>query len=482
MGLTTVTAARILRGQKQGHSGEDAELAFEKFPYVALAKTYNVDSQIGDSAACATALLCGVKGRLETLGLEDKGQVEKCGSSFDSRVPCLMEWAQIEGKATGFVTNTRVTHATPAALFAHITNRYWEDDSKIPEDERHNCKDIARQLIEDEPGRHINVIMGGGRRHFLQNNYRDFRHSSDYGKRKDGRNLINAWIQDKETRELPYRYVSTAEELDLVDTSRIDYLLGLFAHSHMDFDGERSAQNQPSLVDMTKKAIEILRKNPHGYFLMVESGRIDHAHHYNNAYRALHEVLTLDETVATAIALTSPNETLIVVTADHSHVFSFGGLAKRGNPIFGLDNKLSDIDQMPYTTLLYANGPGYDRSYNGQRPNISDIDTAEKDYVQQAAVPRRWETHGGEDVPAYAMGPMAHLFQGVVEQTYIPHAISYAACMAHYKHQCITRLHEELQKNCQMTSSATVTRWAWFTQLIVGLMLWTILSCRKKYS
>ncbi|XP_035226983.1 alkaline phosphatase, tissue-nonspecific isozyme-like, partial [Stegodyphus dumicola] len=96
MGLTTVTTARILRGQKRGHTGEENELTFDKFEYVALAKTYNTNSQVGDSGACATALLCGVKGRFETVGLDDSGIFEKCESSLLARIPCLAEWAQAE--------------------------------------------------------------------------------------------------------------------------------------------------------------------------------------------------------------------------------------------------------------------------------------------------------------------------------------------------------------------------------------------------
>ncbi|GFQ69940.1 alkaline phosphatase, tissue-nonspecific isozyme, partial [Trichonephila clavata] len=96
MGMTTVTTSRILRGQKKGQTGEESELAFDKFEYVALSKTYNTDSQVGDSGACATALLCGVKGRFETVGLDDSGRYDKCQSSFQSRIPCLADWAQAE--------------------------------------------------------------------------------------------------------------------------------------------------------------------------------------------------------------------------------------------------------------------------------------------------------------------------------------------------------------------------------------------------
>ncbi|XP_023229074.1 alkaline phosphatase, tissue-nonspecific isozyme-like [Centruroides sculpturatus] len=156
MGITTVTTARILRGQLMGQNGEETELAFDKFENVALSKTYNTDSQVGDSGACATALLCGVKSRFETIGLDDNAIYDKCFSSFTSRITCLTDWAQQEGKATGVVTTTRVTHATPAAAYGHVASRYWESDDKMPEDAKSACKDLARQLVEDEPGQNIN--------------------------------------------------------------------------------------------------------------------------------------------------------------------------------------------------------------------------------------------------------------------------------------------------------------------------------------
>lgn len=103
----------------------------------------------------------------------------------------------------------------------------------------------------------------------------------------------------------------------------------------------------------------------------------------------------------------------------------------------GTDTKPSDVDQMPYTTLLYSNGPGFGRHpVSGRRDNISGTDPLDKNYVQQAAVPRQWATHGGEDVPVYAQGPMAHAFRGVIDQTFIPHAIAYSACVGAQKDRC----------------------------------------------
>ncbi|XP_022257109.1 alkaline phosphatase, tissue-nonspecific isozyme-like [Limulus polyphemus] len=250
------------------------------------------------------------------------------------------------GKATGLVTTTRVTHATPAAMYAHSASRYWESDDKMPEGSRSTCKDIARQLVEDEPGRHINVILGGGRRHFLPKNMRDPERPANLGRRGDGRNLIEEWLRDKKSRELRHRFVWKKEDFEAVDTGRIDYLLGLFDYSHMTYETDRdsSPTGEPSLAQMTQKAIEILRRNPHGYFLLVEGGRIDHAHHFNNAYRALTDTLALEDAVNKALEMTRADDTLIVVTSDHSHVFAFGGHPKRGNPILG-DNGLSKVIQ-----------------------------------------------------------------------------------------------------------------------------------------
>ncbi|XP_054711104.1 alkaline phosphatase, tissue-nonspecific isozyme-like [Uloborus diversus] len=444
MGMTTVTASRILRGQKKGQTGEENELAFDKFQYVALAKTYNTDSQVGDSGACATALLCGVKGRFETVGLDDSGRYDRCSSSLQARVPCLADWAQGEGKSTGLVTTTRVTHATPAAMYGHSASRYWESDDKIPQDDRQHCKDIARQLVENDPGRNINVVLGGGRRHFLS---RGSGQQTDMGRREDGRNLIEEWLKDKKSRDLDYEYVYRKEDFDKVDPEKTDFLLGLFNHGHMAYEVDRDSgpEGEPSLAEMTKKAIEILRKNPRGYFLMVEGGRIDHSHHFNNAHRALVDTLALEDAVNVALEMTREDDTLLVVTSDHSHVFAFGGYPKRGNPILGLDDKTSDVDSMPYTTLLYANGPGYNHNFPTGRENLTGMNTEDKNYVQQSAVPRRWDTHGGEDVPVYARGPMAHLFRGVLEQTYIPHAMAYAACIGPQRDDCERRRRRAFQ-------------------------------------
>ncbi|EEB13659.1 Alkaline phosphatase, tissue-nonspecific isozyme precursor, putative [Pediculus humanus corporis] len=448
MSLTTITASRILKGQRGGRSGEEQDLAWDKFPAVALVKTYNADAQVGESSACSTALMCGVKANFETLGLDTRGKFENCLSSFSSKVPSLMDWAQEEGKMTGIVTNTRITHATPAALYAHTPSRYWEDDGKVPPASRKSCKDIARQLIEDDPGKNINVILGGGRRHWLPKVAKDPESDKDEGRRLDGRNLIDDWIRDKKRRGLNSAYVWNKSQMEEINKKQIDHLLGLFSYSHMDFETDRNTgpDGDPSLADMTRTALNMLQKSTKGFFLFVEGGRIDHAHHYNNAYRALDETIALESAVLTAMSMVDLSETLIVLTSDHSHVMTMGGT----------DGKVSDIDGFPYSTLIYGNGPGFSepRTIPNNGTTVGK-QAEEKNSVHGAAVPRQWATHGGEDVPIYAQGPLASsVFTGVIDQSYIPHAIAYAACWGFHSHRCSNGLDNYTTSQVQTACSS----------------------------
>lgn len=202
----------------------------------------------------------------------------------------------------------------------------------------------------------------------------------------------------------------------------------MFSYSHMDFETDRNNETEPSLVEMVQKALEVLSKNHWGYLLVVESGRIDHAHHYNNAYRALDETLSLEQALTSIIDHVDLSETLVIVTSDHSHVMTFGGTeTKRGNPIFNDDSRKSDVDNLPYTTLLYGNGPGFGNDRH---------DSYGKDTVQSSAVPRNWATHGGEDVPVFSTGPLSGILGGSYDQSYIAHAIAYIGCLGHYRDRC----------------------------------------------
>lgn len=155
-----------------------------------------------------------------------------CEASLDKsrHVDSIIAWAQYAGMATGFVTTTRVTHATPSALYAHVADRRWECESKLSEDAREKgCKDIGRQLIESVPGQNINVIMGGGRQCLVSNVTGSDADPLDtwacYS--EDGRDLIGDWSNDKRSRNLKYAVVQNNDELDSLDTDNTDHVLGM---------------------------------------------------------------------------------------------------------------------------------------------------------------------------------------------------------------------------------------------------------------
>lgn len=441
MSMTTIAAARILKGQKAGRSGIGEQMVYENFPHVGLARTYATDKYVPDSASTATAFLCGVKTKYEAVGVDDNIVHSNCSSVRGTEVRCIAEWALAEGKSVGLVTNMRVTHATPAPLYSHTADRWWEYDAKMKPGDRSLCKDIARQLIEDYPGRNIQVILGGGRECFMPNTTFDPEYPDSpedgRGKRIDNRRLIELWKKNKMQRKLKHKYVWNKKDFDKVDPNKVDYLLGLFEPAHLYDVTDRNLKNlsdfeEPTLAEMTLKAIQILSKNTKGFFLLVEGGLIDKRHHTGKAVRAVSEALDLEKSVEVALNNTSSKDTLLVVTADHSQGMIFAGYAYVGQNIFGIAEN-STIDNLPYTSLLYSTGPGY--TGNG-RQNITGIDTTNKDYRQQAAVPRKSVTHSGEDVAVYATGPMSHLFDGVFDQQYIAHAMAYAACIGGNKNHC----------------------------------------------
>ncbi|XP_055347032.1 alkaline phosphatase-like [Paramacrobiotus metropolitanus] len=430
LSVATSTAARIYDGQKHGSTGEENRLVYEKLDHTAVIKTYCTNKQIADSACTATAMASGVKTKSRVIGLDDSVLLSNCSSVTDtSKLSNILKWAQDADKSTGIVTTTRITHATPAAFYAHAADRDWEDDSAIPDGHR-SCKDIAKQLIEDLPGRDLKVILGGGRRHFFPKDVIDVQYVNRTGRRSDMRNLAEDWVADKFRKNFAYSYVWKNEDFNEIDTEETDYLLGLFDYSHMKYESDRntSADGQPSLSRMVNTAVRILQKNKKGFFLMVEGGRIDHAHHENRARYALEETIAFANAISTALKLVSLDDTLILVTADHAHSLSISGYSNRGHHILDLAGTISDVDAKPYTTLMYAVGPGYKHQPNG-RENITTASTKEKSYKQHSTVPATSAAHDGEDVMAYAQGPMAHLVNGVMEQNSLAYVMAYSACI-----------------------------------------------------
>jgi alkaline phosphatase len=456
MSLTTVAAARILEGQRLGQPGEEHALSWEAFPFTAFSKTYNTDTQTPDSAGTMTAMATGVKTRAGVLSIGQQAKRGDCAGALASPLLTLWQLAENAGLATGVVTNTRLTHATPAATFAHSPDRNWENDSEmLTATNAGECRDIARQMIETQYGDGPEVLLGGGRGGFIPATQTDPEYADQTGLRLDERDLIAEWKQ----RRPGGTYVWNKAQFDAAPAT--SPLLGLFEPSHMRYEHDRpkDVAGEPSLAEMTRAAITRLQtqsvaKGGRGYVLLVEAGRIDHAHHSGNAHRALTDTIALSEAVAAAASMTSTDDTLIMVTADHSHVMTFAGYPVRGNAILGKVKGSSgeganpagyatDATGLTYTTLSYANGPGYvgatDQAPEGPktfpqeisgfqsavngRPNLAEVDTEHPDYMQEAMLPLSNETHGGDDVGIWARGPGAYAVRGTIEQNAIYHIL-----------------------------------------------------------
>lgn len=432
MSVATVTAARILDGQLRGEDGESNSIAVDTFPYLALAKTYSHDGQVSDSAPTATAMVTGVKTNNGVIGVNSNVKQGECAAEAGNSVTTLFEVAEEKGLATGVISTATITHATPASTYAHTANRNWE--RKAVE----GCRDIADQLVNWAAGDGFEVALGGGRANFLPAETADPEDAGSMGGREDGRDLTAEWV----AKSNQHAYVWNAEDLMALDMAAGTKVLGLFERSHMEYEADRAndTAGEPSLAELTTLAIERLKQDEDGFVLMVEGGRIDHAHHGGNAYRALHDTLAFDAAIKAALEATNREDTLIVVTADHSHTLTINGYPDRGNPIFDVVREGGEVslaaDGKPYTTLGYANGPGSvfpalpegatEAEPAGPRPDLSEVDTMSPDFLQQATVPLGSETHAGDDVAVYAWGPKAHLMGGTIEQNYIYHVMSNA--------------------------------------------------------
>jgi alkaline phosphatase len=378
MGIATVTAARIHEGALEGKTPPASGLlSVDTAPRGATVRTYAADCMITDSAAGATAYATGFKTANGALSVRPRpdGGVDTLAT--------ILEWAEARGLATGLVTTTRVTHATPAAFYAHRMDRDEE-------------MEIALEAIPGKQnprlGDGMEVLLGGGRDFWLPK-------GQGTGAREDGRNLV------EEVEAEGYRVVGTAGELKSEAESGRKKLIGLFAPSHMEFEADRprTAPDQPTLTDMTRAAIQVLSRNPRGFFLMVEGGRIDHALHADNGYRAVTDMLEFDRAIGEARRMLGP-ESLIIVTADHDHTMVLSGAPAPGADVFSQAGK--DVNGKPFTTLIFGNGPSAAKT-------IPDTLTAEMlrdpDFLERAGVPLPAEEHGGQDVPLYAFGPEKYL-------------------------------------------------------------------------
>ena len=401
MGISTVTAARIFDGQQKGVDGETHSLSFEAFPEAALIKTYNSNAQVPDSAGTATAIFSGYKANIGTVNIVPQDDMEAMAArSCQGGEPTLQQRAQSAGKSVGVISTARLTHATPAAVYGRALDRSWEGDDRLPEMMISlGCTSLSQQLVTSG----LDLALGGG----------------------------SGVVTDAQRALWPGDVVTNTSELHAASDAPV---LGLFGRSHMDYEADRVDGEQPSLADMTTIAMDRLSKDEDGFVLMVEAGRVDHAHHGTNAFRAMRDMQALNDAVAAAVEK-GGDDTLIVVTADHSHVFVIQGYPTFGNPIMGLvrtndfDRETmsfttplsTDLDGKPYTTLGYYNGPNV---RSGEAEALDDETVSSPDYQQQTAIRMRSETHSGEDVPLYATGPGAENFGGVMDQDEIGQAIA----------------------------------------------------------
>lgn len=421
MGINTLTAARIFA------VGEDGELTLDTLPESAFVKTFSNDAQVTDSAASMTAYMTGKKvnnGVLsmssDTLSIEPVADrhgnktVGRC--SGGSPVATLGEIAKQRGMAVGVVTTTRVTDATPGAVYAHVCHRAMETD-------------IAAAMVPGGAG--YNSALGTGLDVLLGGGTRTFTGTAQGGTRADGRDLL------AELRAKGYRTALDTKALDAVDAASGAPLVGLFAPENLSYDAVRDPARDPGLAAMASKALDVLSHNPKGFFLVVEGGLIDLALHDTNAKRALQEVASFDNTIKATIArmrLLDPglNNTLIVVTADHDHTLLLNGYAPRTgkttptNPgVLGLMRKVSDgslrldADGAPFTIIGFGTG---ERRVQGKRsgaPALTDADVTADDYRQESVVRTAVgdETHGGSDVYLGAIGARSATFGGTIDNT-----------------------------------------------------------------
>jgi alkaline phosphatase len=425
MGPVTTTAARIWKYKEEG------SLTMDTLARTARVKTFSLDAQTTDSAPSMAAYMTGVKTRNDVLSMDGATMAIKPTAtvaplpvvpSAATNCPAvgngaasttLLELAKAKGKATGVVSTARLTHATPAATYAHSCHRDAEYE-------------IARQAVPGGAGYNaalgtgVDVLLGG-----ISTYWRPYNATTTPRGRPDGRDLV------AELQAAGYHYVNDLATFNAAPAVAGSRLIGLFdfalAQGHMSYELDRDPTREPSLSEMTTKSIDILSKNANGFFLMVEGGRIDHALHGTNAARALSDTIAFDDAIKAAIAKVKTFDptlanTLIVVTADHDHTIAFNGYGKRGTDPLGLNINYAtgapnvDVNGNSYSTLVFGNGSNRPAT----RSSLDAATVTNKDYLQEVAIRRGSpgsETHGGGDVMLFADGAGAKTFKGTIDNT-----------------------------------------------------------------
>jgi alkaline phosphatase len=275
----------------------------------------NADAMVTESAAAAGQIATGKRMTAGAISMAVDGTTP---------VKTIMEMVKSKKMATGLVTTSGITDATPAAFASHLAKRSDE-----------------AAAAEQELNLGVDVLMGGRKQFFLP--------ESAGGKRKDSRNLLD------EARTAGYTVVETAGEMAAAPTGK---LLGLFNMGNMSYEIDRATTAEPSLAEMAGKALQTLSSNRHGFLVMIEGGRIDHAAHLNDAPSTIRDTLAFDDAVGVAMAFVKKNPaTLLIVTADHET----GGMAlighsKDSKAYVGMDLKAIEKSSASFQQMANAWG------------------------------------------------------------------------------------------------------------------------------
>ncbi|MFA6470828.1 MAG: alkaline phosphatase [Candidatus Latescibacterota bacterium] len=351
--------------------GPGSLLNIDKLPIQGRCRTYSADALITDSAAAGTAYATGVK---TINGVVGKDATTVLGDSLSGKsVESILELAEKAGYSTGLITTASIEDATPGAFYTHRSNRSWWEL-------------IANDLV----GKGIEVVMGGGRDYMIPNGTAD--EEGVLSKRKDNRSIT------REMQEKGYTYVYNNVGFNAIDPETTPTLLGLFNAGDMQFELNRAKDKagEPAQWEMASKAIQILSKNKKGFFLMVESGIIDHAAHQHKTREWLWEGMACDRIVGVALDFASKNKnTLVIVVPDHS----------TGGPYLAGMYDLSKPD----STVTSSGFPNYVLGMDGFPVNDGEKPIAIQ-WIKSTG-------HTGEDVTVSAYGPNSMDLCGVIQNT-----------------------------------------------------------------
>jgi alkaline phosphatase len=409
---TLFTAMRIHEGQRLGEIGDLHDAPVDLFPYTALARTHSADDRITDSAAAATSLFTGVKTHNGGLGVTAGSK--DCAASMANARSSLADVALASGRAVGFVTTAQITDATPAALYSHAGDRYWQDPRRMPAaDKAAGCQDIPEQLVATD----FTVALGGGREYFTP--------EAKGGVRPDGRDLPAEWTAAGEGRV----YSDDLTALAGMDLSDAEQLLGLVPgelYRPENFSG--GATTTPTLAEMADVALDMVETSTDGYFLMIEQEGTDELQHDGYLGLALDSGVEMYDALRLVLDRVDLEETLVVVTADHGQPVAMGAGGPLESPILGLGYYQGEVqrgeDGAPFAQLGFYTGV----HARVADPDLDDAAIADRSYIPDAAVGVGTTPHSGVDVPVYATGPWADLFTGVIEQTsvysFVRHAMT----------------------------------------------------------